>query len=105
MLNALRTASRQMRGSCTRVFHLVIGAQHVDGVDELVRLLVHAAIPIWPGERDQRGVVEVGVGDARGQVGGPGPEGREAHARASGEAAVGVGHEGGALLVAHGDEA
>ena len=80
------------------------GPQHVDGVDELVGLLVHADEVDLPGERHERRVVEVGVADAGRQVGGARPEGREADAGVAGEATVGVGHERGALLVARRDE-
>src|SRR5665811_1324792 len=66
--------------------------------------LVHAGEVDLPGERDERRVVEVGVADAGRQVCGPGPKGRETDAGVAGQAAVGVGHEGGALLVARGDE-
>ncbi len=76
-------------------------AQHVDGVDELVRLLVHAGEGDLPGQRHQGRLVERGVADAGGQVGGAGTERREAHAGLAGEAPVGVGHERGALLVTH----
>ena len=108
MLNALRTASGTMRGWWRRVFHLVIGLQHLDRVDELVRrLLVHAGEAGLAGERHQRGVVERRVADAGGEVAGAGTERGEADAGLAGEPARGVGHERRALLVAgrhEGDE-
>ncbi len=55
--------------------------------------------------RDHRRVVEVGVGDPGHEVGGAGPEGRHRHRGAAGQAAVDVGHERGALLVARRDVA
>ena len=78
--------------------------EHLDHVDELMRLLVHAAQLDLTGERDHRGIVEVGVGDAGGEVGGAGAERGQADAGLAGEAAVGVGHERGALLVTRGHE-
>ena len=74
--------------------------QHLDGVDELVRgLLVHAGEAGLTGERDQGRVVEGRVADAGGQVAGAGTERGEADAGLAGEPAIGVGHEGRALLV------
>ena len=81
------------------------GAQHVDRVDELVRrLFVHAGQAGLAGDGDQWGVVQVGVADAGGEVARARAEGRQTHARAPGEAAVGVGHEGRSLLVPRGHE-
>ena len=81
------------------------GPQHLDGVDELVGgLLVHAGEAGLAGERHQRSVVEVRVADAGGEVAGARAERREADAGPAGEAPVGVGHEGRALLVPRGHE-
>ena len=81
------------------------GAQHLDGVDELVRgLLVHAGEARLAGERHQWCVVQGRVADAGGQVAGPWTEGGETHAGLAGEPPVRVGHEGGALLVPRGHE-
>ena len=69
-----------------------------------MRLLVHALEVALPGQGDERRTVEVGVGDRRDEVERAGPERAQAHAGATGQAAVDVGHVGAALLVAHGHE-
>ena len=55
-------------------------------------------------QRDERGAVEVRVGDRRGQVQGARAERAEAHAGAAGEAPVDVRHVRASLLVADGHE-
>jgi hypothetical protein len=57
-----------------------------------------------PRDRDEGRAVEVGVGDAGREVRRAGSERREADTRATGQAPVGVGHEGGPLLVPRRDE-
>jgi len=47
------------------------GLHHLDDVDELVGLLVHARQVDLAGDRHDRRVVEIGVGDAGSQVGRP----------------------------------
>ena len=76
-----------------------------DEVHDLVRLLVQPVRGGLAGDGDDRGVVHVGVGDAGDEVGGARSERGEADGGAPGEAALYVGHERGALLVAGGDEA
>ena len=73
---------------------------HLDDIDELVGLLVHAREVDLPRDRHKRCVVQVGVGDAGRQVGGARTERRQADAGLAGQPSVGFGHEGGALLVA-----
>ena len=73
--------------------------EHVDDVDDLVRLLVELVGGGLAGDGHDRRAVEVGVGDAGQQVRRAGPERRHRDGRAAGEPAVHVGHEGGALLV------
>jgi hypothetical protein len=53
-----------------------------------------------PGERDDRQAADVGLGDAREQVGGARAGGHQADARLAGELSVGGGHAGGGVLVA-----
>ena len=57
------------------------------------------------GDGHQRGVVHVGVGHAGDQIRGPRPQRRQADSRPAGQPAVDVGHEGGRLFVAGGNEA
>jgi hypothetical protein len=78
--------------------------QHVDDVEVLVRLLVHALEVRLAGERDHRRAVQERVGDPGHEVGRPRPQRAEAHARRAGEPAVHVGHVRTALLVADGHE-
>ena len=97
---ALRTASAHRARVVDPGVPLGHRLHHLDGVDELVGLLVHAGQVDLAGDRHQRGVVQVGVGDAGGQVGRARTQRGQAHAGLAGEAPVGFGHEGGALLVA-----
>ena len=78
---------------------------HPHDVDVLVALLVHLGEAGLPGQRHHRRAVEEGVGEAGDEVGRARAERPQADAGVAGQAAVGVGHEGGALLVADGDEA
>ena len=73
---------------------------HAHQVDVLVRLLVHPLQVALPGERHQRGAVEVGVRDRRGEVERARAERAQADAGVAGQPAVDVGHVGAALLVA-----
>ena len=77
---------------------------HPDDVDVLVALLVHLGEAGLAGQRHHRRPVEVCVGEPGHEVRRPGPERPQAHAGLARQAAVRVGHERGALLVAHGDE-
>ena len=79
--------------------------QHPHDVDELVRLLVELVETGLAGDRDHRRAVEEGVGDAGDEVRRARPEGRHGHRGPAGQAAVDVGHERGALLVAGRDVA
>ena len=74
-------------------------------VDVLVGLLVHPFQVALAGEDDDRGAIEERVGDPRHEVRRAGPQGRETDARPTGEAAVGVGHVRGRLLVPRRNEA
>jgi hypothetical protein len=78
--------------------------EHLHQIEVLVALLVHAAGVGLARDRDDRGAVHVGIGDAGHQIAGARPQGGEAHAGAAGQAAVDVRHEGGCLLVARQDE-
>src|SRR2546425_715937 len=57
------------------------------------------------GDSDERCVIEIGVGNTGCQVRRARAEGGQAHARATRQPAVGVGHERGPLLVAREHEA
>ena len=92
-LNALRTTSGMISGLWSRVFHFVSGRMTLDDVEVLVRLLVHPLEVGLPGEGDERGAVEEGVGHRGDEVGRARPERAEAHAGAPRQAAVHVGHE------------
>jgi hypothetical protein len=74
-------------------------------VQYLVGFLVQALGAGLAGDGHQRRVVHVGVGHAGDEVGGPRSQGADADPGLAGEAAVDIGHEGGALFVAGGDEA
>ena len=74
--------------------------EHPDDVDELVGLLVGLVGARLAGDRDHRRMVEEGIGDAGDEVRRAGPQGRHRDGRPSGEPAVHVGHERGALLMA-----
>ncbi len=73
--------------------------EHPDDVDELVGLLVELVRADLAGDRDERGPVEVGVGDAGDEVRRAGAEGRHRDGGLAGQPSVDVGHEGRALLV------
>ncbi len=93
------------QGATTRMHkesHQVL--EQVDQVEHLVAFLVHARGRALPGNADDRRAVHVGVGKTGDEVGRAGSERRQANAGLAGEAAVNVGHEGGALLVPGGDE-
>ena len=97
--NALRTTSGITGIALDPGVPLRDRPEHVDDVDDLVRLLVERLGRGLAGDRDDRRAIEVRVGD-------PGQEVRRARAerghrdgRAAGEPAVDVGHERGALLV------
>jgi hypothetical protein len=72
----------------------------LDQVDVLVRLLVHALQIRLAGERHERRAVEERVGHGGDEVRRARPQRSQAHARAARQAAVHVGHERPALLVA-----
>ena len=74
--------------------------EHAHDVDVLVRLLVELVEPRLTGDRDHRRVVEERVGDAGDEVRRARSERRHRDRRAAGQAAVDVGHERRALLVA-----
>ncbi len=78
--------------------------EQVHQVEDLVAFLVQARGGALPGDGDHGSAVHVGIGNTGHQVGGTRTQGGHANAGAAGEAAVDVGHEGGALLVFYGDE-
>jgi hypothetical protein len=80
------------------------GAQDADQVDVLMRLLVHALEVRLARQGKERCAVQKRVGNRGDEVGCPGAEGPEAHARPSGQAADSVGHVGTSLLMADGHE-
>ena len=65
---------------------------------------MHAREVGLPGDRHERRVVQVGVGDAGRQVGRARTQRGQAHARLASQPAINVGHEGRALFVARGDK-
>ena len=79
--------------------------EHPDDVDDLVGLLVELVGARLAGDRDHRRPVEEGVGDAGDEVRRARPERRHRDGGPAGQAAVDVGHERGALLVAGRDVA
>jgi len=103
-LNALRTSSGTISGSVTGAFHFVTEAEHVDDVDGLVALASEVLATGLAGDGDQGRLVQVRVGDAREEVGGPGPQRRQADTGVARQPAVDVGHERCALFVAHRNE-
>ncbi len=74
--------------------------EHPHDVDDLVRFLVELARGGLAGDGDHRRAVEVGVGDARDEVRRTGTERAHRDGGTTGEPAMDVGHERGALLVA-----
>ncbi len=75
------------------------GAVHLVHVHVLVALFMEPHAVRLAGDGDDGSAIEIGVRNARHQIRRAGAERREAHARFSGQAAVHVRHEGGALLV------
>ncbi len=89
--------------------HDLLGALGDGGIQAvqiqvLVGSEVHAVRAHLAGYGHHRRAVGVGVGHAGYEVGGAGPQGRQAHAGLACEAAVHVCHEGRTLLVADGHE-
>ena len=78
--------------------------QHVDDVDVLVRLLVHALEVGLAGQHDHRRAVQERVGDTGHEVRRARAERAQADAGGAGQTAVHVGHVRTSLLVAHGHE-
>ena len=76
------------------------GRQHPDDVDDLVRPLVQLLRACLTRDGDQRRVVEVGVRDARHEVGRAWSQRGHRDGRPAGEPTVHIGHERGALFVA-----
>ena len=81
------------------------GREHGREVEVLVARELHLLTRDLARDGHERRAVEEGVGHAGHEVGGARPQGRETHAGVAREATEDVGHEGGALLVARGDEA
>ena len=67
-LNALRTTSGMISGALDARVPLRDRLHHLDDVDVLVRLLVHALEVALAGERHERRAVEEGVGDGGDEV-------------------------------------
>jgi len=67
-------------------------------------LLVESLATALASDRDDRALVQLGVGDARHEVRRAGAERRAADARFAGQPAVDVGHERRALFVARRNE-
>ena len=104
-LNALRTTSGIVSGSITWTAYFEIGRNRFTRSRCWWLSLWIRVVADWPEMATSGGVVHVGVGHAGHQIGGPGPERGQAHAGPAGQPPVDVGHEGGRLLVAGGDEA
>ena len=79
--------------------------EHPDDVDDLVGFLVELFGARLPGDRDHRRSIEERIRDAGDEVRRPRPEGRHRDGGPARQAAVDVGHERGALLVAGRDVA
>ena len=97
--NALRTISGMASMRSTRPFHLVMGRNSCTMSMSWWASLCSLSEPDLARQRDHRGTIEEGVGDARHEVGGARSQGGHGHGAATGEPAVDVGHERGALLV------
>ena len=76
------------------------GGEHRHQVDVLMRLLVLAVLAHLSRDRDQRGAVRRGVGDAQLHVDGTRTQRRRHHGRPPGDAAVHLGHERRTLFMA-----
>ena len=99
VLNALRTTSGTVPASQMVCAHLVIGANMAtESMFWWLSLCRRRVLP-WPMDAHQRRPVHVGIGDAGDEVGRPRSEGAETHPRLAGQPPVGVGGEGGGLLV------
>ena len=81
-LNALRTTSGITSAASMQEAYLVIGRNRSSQVQNLVRFLVQTISTGLAGDRHQRRMVHIGVGDTGHQVGGAGPQGRQADAGA-----------------------
>ena len=89
----------------TRWFHFVTGRNISTMSTNWCDSLCSLSEPTWPVSDDHRRAVQERVRDAGDEVGGAGPEGRHRNRAAPRQAAVDVGHERGALLMARGDVA
>ena len=79
-------------------------AQDADEIYVLVGFLVHALDVGLPGEGDEWGAIQEGVGHRGDQIRRSWAKGPQTYAGPAGQAAVGIGHVRPALLVADGDE-
>ena len=80
------------------------GPHHVDHVDDLKLSLLARLDRLLAADHQHRHPAQLGVGSGGDQIGGPGPESRQADTGPSGQAAVGGGHEPRGLLVAGQDQ-
>ena len=80
------------------------GNEEADQIEVLMALLVHPGRGRLASDGHDRRPVHVRVRYPGHQIRGTGTEGREANARSTRQPSVHIGHEGGALLVARGDE-
>ena len=79
--------------------------EEIHQVEVLVALLVKPGRGRLPGDGHHGGMIHVGVGHAGHQVGRPGTQRRQTDPGPARQPAVNVGHEGGTLFVAGGNEA
>ena len=73
---------------------------HVDHIEDLEPALLRFLDGFLAGDHQHRHAAQKGIGRRGDEIGRAGPERGEAHARLAGMAAIGGGHEAGALFVA-----
>ena len=100
-LNALRTTSGTISGLETRAFHFMTGRRTPIRSMYWCDSLCIRSRSDWPVSATSGARSRNASATAVTRFSAPGPEGSQAHAGPPGQTAVGVGHVGAALLVAH----
>jgi hypothetical protein len=91
-------------GAASWWVYLVIGPIIVDHVEDLEAALLRFLDRLLAGDHQHRHAAELGIGGGGDEVGRARPQRGQAHAGLAGVAAIGRGHEAGALFVAGEDQ-